>query len=474
MAEPPAEIALDDEQLAPGGISLLAVGELARQGQPVERALPDDEIAGLSRRLAGSRGREALLDDLSAVAGVLLEILDQAVRNRCLDLALHLGVAKLGLRLTLELRIGQLHADDRRQALPDVVAGEVAVGLLQDAGLAGPVVERARQRRTKTGDVRPTIDGIDVVREGKDVLGVRVVVLERRLDEGPALIALDVDRPAVQRLLVPVQVPHERLQATLEVERPLAVDPLIDEPDPDLLGQVGRLAQALRDELKRVFGRLEHARIRTEQGPGASALALRPDLLHRARRLPKAVFLGPDAAVACGLDPKPLGQRVDDAHADAMQAARHLVATAAELAAGVQNGMDDLERILPRGVLANRDATTVVNDLDGAVGLDRDLDLGGIPRHGLVDRVVDDLPDEMVKPTFIGRADVHARASANRLQAFEDLDAVGGVVGAGLGALAARTVAVRGRRPADRRADRRLHRRLGPGLGHAGPPTRRW
>ena len=51
-----------------------------------------------------------------------------------------------------------------------------------------------------------------------------------------------------------------------------------------------------------------------------------------------------------------------------------------------------------------------------------------VARHRLVDRVVDDLPDQVVQPGEAGRADVHARPFADRIEAFEDLDRVG-VVG---------------------------------------------
>ena len=50
--------------------------------------------------------------------------------------------------------------------------------------------------------------------------------------------------------------------------------------------------------------------------------------------------------------------------------------------------------------------------------------------HGLVDRVVDDFPDEVMQAALIGRADVHARPATNGLQALEDLDAGRRVVGA--------------------------------------------
>ena len=99
-----------------------------------------------------------------------------------LDLALDLGVAQLGLGLALELRVGQLDADDRRQALADVVAREVGVVVLEDRVLARVVVERARQRGAEAGDVGAAVDRVDVVGEGEDALAVAVVVLERDFD----------------------------------------------------------------------------------------------------------------------------------------------------------------------------------------------------------------------------------------------------------------------------------------------------
>ena len=140
-------VALDDEDLAALGVALLAVGQLARQGEPVEGALAQDQVAGLAGGLAGAGRGQALLDDPPAVAGILLEVLDQAVGEDRLDLALDLGAAQLGLGLALELRLGQLDADHGRQALADVVAAQVRVGVLEDARLARPVVEGARQGR---------------------------------------------------------------------------------------------------------------------------------------------------------------------------------------------------------------------------------------------------------------------------------------------------------------------------------------
>ena len=159
-----------------------------------------------------------------------------------------------------------------------------------------------------------------------------------------------------------------------------------------------------------------------------------------------------------------------------MEAAGHLVAAAAELAAGVEHGVDDLERVLAGRVLADRHAAAVVDDLDqcrpAAIVT---WIVRGVAGHRLVDRVVDDLPDEVVEAADVGRADVHARAAANGLEALEDLDARGGVVGAGR--------ALPRRRPAPFGAVARRCRRSRPWLPWSPssrgsvtrrPPTSRW
>ncbi len=113
-----------------------------------------------------------------------------------------------------------------------------------------------------------------------------------------------------------------------------------------------------------------------------------------------------------------------------MQAAGDLVSAPAELAAGVEDRVHDFEGILPGRVLADGHASAVIAHDDHAVRLDGDVDGGGMTRHRLIDRVVDDLPDEVMQAALIGRADVHARAASDRLEALEDLDACGGVVAA--------------------------------------------
>src|SRR3712207_9092015 len=68
--------------------------------------------------------------------------------------ALDLGVAELGLGLALELRVADLHRDDRRQALADVLTRELLVLALEELLLLGVAVDDRGQRRTDRKSTR--------------------------------------------------------------------------------------------------------------------------------------------------------------------------------------------------------------------------------------------------------------------------------------------------------------------------------
>jgi hypothetical protein len=112
-----------------------------------------------------------------------------------------------------------------------------------------------------------------------------------------------------------------------------------------------------------------------------------------------------------------------------MQSTGDLVTVIVEFPAGVQYGHDNFSgrtAFLVLRMNPGRNTPTIVEDADGIVGVNDYLDLVTVPRQRLVDGVVDYLEDHVVQTgTVAGIADVHAGTFTNRLQALENLDAVG-------------------------------------------------
>src|SRR3954466_14932282 len=79
--------------------------------------------------------------------------------------------------------------------------------------------------------------------------------------------------------------------------------------------------------------------------------------------------------------------------------------------------------LLRLGMLVDRNAAPVVGNGDRRpVFVERDANVRGIPVHRLVDAVVENLPDEMMKAGGADAADVHAGTLAYGFESFEDGD----------------------------------------------------
>src|SRR4029079_12634260 len=117
-----SRLALDDVELAQGGIAFLTVGQLARQRAAIKRTLAADQIARLACGFARPRRIDGFADNPTGDRRVLLEKGAQLAVDDRFDDALDFGVAKLGLGLPFELRMRNLDADDRGQTFADVIA----------------------------------------------------------------------------------------------------------------------------------------------------------------------------------------------------------------------------------------------------------------------------------------------------------------------------------------------------------------
>src|SRR5581483_12017885 len=422
-------VALDDEQLRLAGIARGAVGQLARHRRRLQQRLAPGQVAGLAGGHPGPGGLGHLRHDLLRLGGVLLEPVPQAGVGRLLHQRAHVGVAELRLRLALELRVAEIDRDDGAQALPDVFSGEGVVLLLEEALLPGVLVHDVGEGLAEALLVHAALGRGDVVGEAVEPLVIAGVPLHGHFDLGAVLRVVEVDDPLVERLLGGVEVLDEVLDAAGvlvgHLERRVA--PLVAEDDLEALGEERHLPQPLEERLGPELGLLEDRRVGPE-GHRRTLLAGAGDALERPFG-PAAVDEGLDEppAVAVDLELEAGGEGVDDRHADAVQAARDLVALAAELAAGMEGREHDLGRRDPRvlGVLVDGNAPAVVDHPAAAVLQEGDLDPVGMAGHGLIDGVVDDLVDQVVEARGTGRSDVHPGAFPDRFQALEDRDVLG-------------------------------------------------
>ena len=205
--------------------------------------------------------------------------------------------------------------------------------------------------------------------------------------------------------------------------------------DADAAEQVGLGAAELVEAGRAEMVGAEDLGIRVEADRGAAAVMDGADVFEFGDGLAAGIGLAPQGAVTGDLDGQVVGQGVDDGAADAVQAAGGGVGLAAELAAGVERGEDDLEgaEVLELGVGVDGDAAAVVADEQVVAGVELDVDGGGVAGDGFVHGVVEDFGGEVVEGGVVGAADIHAGAAADGLEAFEDFDVVGGVGVAGGG-----------------------------------------
>ena len=99
------------------------------------------------------------------------------------------------------------------------------------------------------------------------------------------------------------------------------------------------------------------------------------------------------------------------------------VGAAAELAAGVEDGVHHLQGGLAGlGLNVHGNAPAIVHHGDGAVLVDLHQDIRAVACQGLVDGVVHDLIHQMVKTGGGGGADIHTGPLADSLQPLQNLD----------------------------------------------------
>ncbi|EAU62171.1 conserved hypothetical protein, partial [Stigmatella aurantiaca DW4/3-1] len=422
-------VALDEEQLAGARLRGGAVGELARQVQPVaHRRLAAHRLGGGAAGLARAGGQDDARHGRLADGLVVVEPLLQRRPQHAVHLGRHLGVVEPPLGLPLELRLHHVAGEDGGDALADVLRGE-GDALGAQVVRFDVVAHRLHHRAAQARLVRAALRGGDAVDVGADVL-VRGLRPHQRGLQAHLAVARVVEDGATRGHHRLVALGHDLVEVlgdapvVLVRHRGGGAGRLVLPDDRHALVQVALGLQALADELGIELQLLaEDLRIRLE-GDGRAGAARRALHLQRGGGLAAGIVLHVALAFAFDLHEQLARQRVHHGAAHAVQTARVDVVALLELAARVQRGEDDLHRgLLELGHDVHGDAAPVVHHGDGAAVLvERDFHGGGVAVDDLVHRVVEDLPQQVVIARAVSASDVHGRALAHRLQALEDLD----------------------------------------------------
>ena len=422
-------VALDDVDLAQGGVALGAVCEFAGEAAAGEGALADG-LAGFTGGLASAGSVEGFINDAFADLGVGFEILGEALVAQRADDALDLGGEEFDLGLGFELGVGVLNRNDGGEAFAHIVAGDLGIPVLDEIICPGESIDGAGQGAAEAGEVGAAIGIMDGVGVAEDLIVVSVVVLEDDLDvdldgfviEGGRHFFMDTDGSRVERLLAGVELPHELDDAVLVI---ISLDlgdggALVGEDDLEAGVKEGELAEALGDGFEdEDGGEFENLGVGLERDGGAGAGSGADDL-----KFFDHLALGElhvvDMAAAGDLDLEPLGDGVDALGADAVSAAGELVAALTVFAAGVEGGEHHLDAgNAVNRVDVHRDATAVVSDGDGAINVDGDVDLFAMAGEMLVHGVVQNLGYAVVEGALVGATDIHAGLFTDGLEALE-------------------------------------------------------
>ena len=120
------------------------------------------------------------------------------------DQGTDIGIAELLLGLAFKLCFGKLDGDDRRDAFPDILAGDLVIPL-DDVVFLSVGIDDAGQGRLKTGLVHAAFRRMNVVCKGDQIFTETVVILHRDLGDGVALTAGEIDDILMDRGLVLVE-----------------------------------------------------------------------------------------------------------------------------------------------------------------------------------------------------------------------------------------------------------------------------
>ena len=256
-------VSLNEEYLTVLRVFIRAVSKFSGESATGHGVLALYTLTCFTGSNTGGGGKDDLVTDELCFLGVLLEVVAQCLTDSLLDGTCHLAVAELRLGLSLELGLSDLDTDDGGESFTEVLTGNLYLCLLNLLGYLGISIsirfQRAGECHAKSCKVGTSLNGVDIIDVGVDVLAVVGVIHYGNLDGNALFLGLQVDDIIEEVGAVTVDVAHELLESFLGMEDlglaevALLVGTQVGERDGDACVEVGELTHTACDNVVFVF-----------------------------------------------------------------------------------------------------------------------------------------------------------------------------------------------------------------------------
>ena len=277
-----------------------------------------------------------------------------------------------------------------------------------------------------------TVGRRDIIDEAdKSITIVIFLILKGDLYLDVIEIFIHIEYLISDRLDSTVQVVDIRLYPSFEEKSIGRARELIRKCHSDTLREVCLLTQTCTDSIIVEYYGREHRRIWPETGDSTVPSRLLSCISDLPIRYSSLIWLSIYLPIFMHPDLHLVWESIHYRGTDSVETTWDLVPAlrSSELTTSMEHRHDCLKRRLSRLWMdIDRDTTSIIFDRDRSIGVHIHEDMLRMSCHRLIDRVIDDLPDEMMETLFIGLTDIHSWSFSDGLESFENLDLTG-VVG---------------------------------------------
>ncbi len=409
-------------------VLIRTVRQLSRKRESVQSGLSSCQLPGFSRRLPGALGQDGFLQDQLRHLGILLQIDGQPFRHDTVHRASRLRIAQASLGLPSQLGLADLHADDRGQPFPDILAGQIALGILQKLVLSGIIIKSLGHGAFKPRQMGPAFMGVDIIDKTVTIFGIGIAVLERHFHLNSVFHSFTIDNILINGRIAPVQILDKFFDAALIVIYfgPDRVFSLVRQCNFQPLCQKSRFPKPDLKRLKIEFGRFKNLLVRKERdGRSGQVRFAGADHLQGIAHFSLLISLSVQLSFAADRYLQPLGKRVDDGRAHAVKSSGYLVSAAAEFTSCMQDGEYHFHRRLSRLMVDSRgDAPSVILHCNGIIFMYGHLNMTAVSGQRFINGIIHDLIDQMMQSSEGDVINIHSGPFPDRLKSFQDLDLV--------------------------------------------------